>query len=640
MCGVAGMLLPRSAAVPDLSVVERLQAHRGPDGHGCRTFEEGAWRLAFSHQRLAILDLSDAALQPMLDDDGSAIVFNGEIYNYLELRDELASHGERFRTGSDTEVLLAALRVWGPAALDRLNGMWAFAWFDRPRGRLLLARDRMGIKPLYLERSAVGLAFASEIKTLLALSGRRHDVYAPSVSAYLDQSLLDASEHTMFAGIDALPAGSCLEIDLRRDPRSDALSARPRPFWSVPAAADEAAGAAPDEIAERLRELFLDSVRLRLRSDVPVGILLSGGVDSSAIAATAGRLLGPEADLHLLTAGSDDATDESAFAARVAADLGREVGRVNLAFAPGEAMELLRRTTWHHDEPLGSFTNVAHYLLMKAAADLGVTVILSGQGADELLCGYRKYLGFHVQQLLHGGGAARAGATLARFALNRSVVTQFSLAEGRRYLPSRFLPERPDVRGRELAGQAPTELGLPKGMSVQQRQAIDVTALSVPQLLHYEDRMSMAWSREVRLPFLDHRLVELLVPLATDLKLRAGWTKWIFRRAMDGLVPERALWRRDKRGFENPGGEWLKHELRDDVTALFADDALMFRYGLVDRPSLIGTYEAFRRQPRTGGALWFKDVFNPLALELWLRAFEPHLSGAVTTAATAAAPAA
>ncbi len=626
MCGIAGVLRPGGTAMPPLDTVHRLQGHRGPDGRGQRSFETGPWQLAFSHQRLAVIDLSDAAAQPMLADDGSALVFNGEIYNYLELRQELETSGQRFSTRSDTEVLLAALRVWGAAALERLNGMWAFAWYDRPGRRLLLSRDRVGIKPLYHVASSRGLVFASEIKTLLWLSGRRFELDPAAISAYLDQSLLDASPRTMFAGVESLPAGSLLEIDLT----DDVLRTAPRSYWKVPL--DPVPGVhdrSPAEIAEELRALFEDAVRLRLRSDVPVGILLSGGVDSSAIAATAGRLLGPGADLHLLTAGSDDATDESAFAARVAADLGHVVGRVDLAFTPQEAIDLLHRATWHHDEPLGSFTSVAHYLLMKAAAERGVTVILSGQGADELLCGYRKYLGFHLQQLLHDRRLVSAATTLAGFTANRSVVTQFSLAEGRRYLPSRLLPPRPDVRGPALAGQAPVRLGLPRGMTVQERQALDVGVLSVPQLLHYEDRMSMAWSREVRLPFMDHRLVELLVPLATDLKLRSGWSKWIFRHAMDGLVPDRALWRRDKRGFENPGGEWLKNELRSEVLALFGEDARMVRYGLVDRAELMRTYEAFRRQPRTGGTIWFKDVFNPLALELWLRAFDDHLSGTV-----------
>jgi len=589
---------------------------------------DGDWQLAFSHQRLAIIDLRDTALQPMHDEDGSAIVFNGEIYNYLELRAELAALGERFRTDSDTEVLLAALRVWGREALTRLNGMWAFAWYHRPSGRLLLSRDRIGIKPLYITNLREGLSFASEIKTLLALSDSKHDLLAPSVSAYLDQSLLDASEYTMFSGIRALPAGSSLQFDLR----TAVKTVEPIAYWSPPAF-DEALLSSPiEEIAERVRELFTDAVRLRLRSDVPVGILLSGGVDSSAITATAGHLLGPIANLHLLTAGSDDVTDESAFASLVAADLGRKVERIDLAFTPARAMELLRRTTWHNDEPVGSFTSVAHFLLMAAAAERGVKVILSGQGADEILCGYRKYLGFYVQQLLREGRLARAGATVASFAMNRSVVTQFSLAEGRRYLPKRFLPERPDVRGPALAAVMGTELGLSRDSTVQMRQVLDITKLSVPQLLHYEDRMSMAWGREVRLPFLDHRLVELLVPLATDLKLRRGWTKWIFRHAMDGLVPKRALWRRDKRGFDNPGEQWLKNELHGELMALFSKDALIFRYGLVDRQALLRTYEAFRRQPRDGGALWFKDVFNPLALELWLQAFEPYLTGAVSSA--------
>jgi len=627
MFRIAGALRPRRKQVQDFSALGSSAGRGG--GHGgtvsSRILELEDWRigLALLTAKSAGWDKTDAPA--IADPAGNVLVLAGTVDNAEDLWKDLVGGSSRLPDGSrppDAEILLAALRTWGPSVIERLLGQWAFAWCDRENMRVVLARDHLGSRPLFVRTRSDEVTFASDITAVVKLSGTRFDIHAPSVSAFLNQSLLSTDDASLLSGIRMLPAGTFLEIDLNRD----ALQPEPTTYWSVPVSSESVRSMSPDAVAQRLRDLFFEAVGRAMPTTGSVGIPLSGGVDSSAVAAVALRHR-PEAPLHLITAGSDDASDESGFAARVAADLGQPIERIDLASVPKRALTLLEAVTSENEAPLGNFSIVAYHLLLEAVSRRGAKVVLSGQGADEILCGYRKYLGFYVRELVRDGDALRALSTIARFARNRSVVTQFSLAEGRRYLPAALLPRREELRGSAIAGFGALDIGLPREMTVQQRQRLDIVAFSAPQLLHYEYRIASSWGVSVRHPFLDHRLVELLVPLATDLKLRDGWTKWVFRHAMRDDVPERALWRRDKRSFVNPGGEWLKRDLRGDVLQLFEEDALIFSYGLVDRAALMKTYEAFTRQPAGRGPVWFKDIFNPLALELWLRDFQPYLSG-------------
>lgn len=623
MCGIAGMITTRATPGEKVDGILRraevIQQHRGPDGRGRGQWSIGERLVGLAQQRLAILDLSQAGHQPMtIAPEGGVMVYNGEIYNYLEIRQELEALGRRFSSRSDTEVLLTALHQYGiETTLNRCNGMWAFAWLDPTRRRLFLARDRLGVKPLYYGMIDDQLYFASEVKAILAMTGGRWPLNLQAVGEYLVQSLAHGDDETLFRGIHRLPAGHLVEIDLT----SPQILVDPRPYWRLPThplTPPPGAG----ELIEEVRHLFLDAVRLRLRSDVPVGVLLSGGVDSSAIACAMQAILGPAADLNLLSAVSPDPRfDESPFIDRVADHLKRPVHRVLLELEPARAMTLLEQTTWHQDAPVGSFSNVAHYLLMEQAKAAGITVILSGQGADELLCGYRKYLGFFLQYLFHQGAYGRLVATGWSFWRNGTIINQFSFREGKRYLPRWLTRLEPNITGPALAGFRPIPSGLRRGMTVQERQAADLTRFSIPPLTHYEDRSSMAWSREIRLPFLDYRLVELLAPLPPEWKLQQGWTKYIFRQALAPLVPAEVIWRKDKQGFINPQAEWLKHDLQGEVLKRFAPDAMIFNLGLVDREQLLRKYQAYCRQPAESGRIAFTDIFNPLALEVWLQRF-------------------
>jgi|SRR5579875_118675 len=624
MCGIAGIVSAeaREDMAAQLDAMIAAQRHRGPDGEGNWFGRVGDFTLALGHARLAILDLSDAGKQPMLlPDRRGLIVFNGEIYNYLELRAELEAHGVAFRTRTDTEVLLWALHVWGEAALGKLNGMWALAWLDFRTGRLMLSRDRFGIKPLYYFREQRNLWFASEIKGILAAVRRRFPINGAAAGRFLMQSLLDTQPETFFEGIEALPAGHSVVFELNQDGQN---AVRTVAYWEPPR--NDTAEDTEEERIEAVRETFFDAVRIRLRSDVPVGVLLSGGVDSSSIAAAMRQLLGPIADLRLLSATSDNHDyDERPFTEIMARHLGCPVSFVTLERSPQQWWELLGDVIYANDEPVGGFSTAAHYLLMQEAKQLGVTVILSGQGADELLCGYRKFLGFRLQELLALGSPLRAAQLFTGFLRNRTVLNQFEFGEAKRYMGGLFAWGGADIRGPRLMNDGfllDNGLG---GRSLVERQLEDVERFSVPALVHYEDRCSMAWAREIRLPFLDYRLVNLLLPANPDLKLRDGWTKWIFRKAMEPFLPSAIAWRKDKQHFLNPQSQWLRRELQPAVSELLGGDLLIADAGLVNRDALRRRYYAYCRQRILSGRVSFNDVFNSIALELWARRFESSL---------------
>lgn len=618
MCGVFGVFSPGPGpTAAEIERAHRVQRHRGPDGSGHWTGQVGHYSACLGHQRLAIIDLSDAGRQPMRSVGSDCwLVFNGELYNHLELRDELRACGFEFRTRTDTEVVLNSVLKWGAEeAMRRFNGMWAFAFLDPAGQRLILSRDRAGEKPLYYSLGNDGaLRFASEIKTLLAMTGQRYRLNLGTISSFLLQSLVDADDQSVFQGIQQLRAGHLAVVDLA----ASRISFQSKPYWRwAPTMGEHGLG--ERAAVELLGFLFRDAVRIRLRSDVPVGVLLSGGLDSSAIAAVAVEEQDRTHPVVLLGGTSGNPRfDESPFISLMGAHLETPVSTVKLHVDAGNAVTLLERASHFHESPVPSFSHVAHMLLMERAAELGVKVILSGQGADELLCGYKKYVGFYAQSLAREGRFMSALELLWGFTKNRSIIPQFSIAEARRYLPQRRGRDVRDTRGEALASFGRLELGLGSG-SLAERQYRDLSELSVPALTHKEDRMSMAYGREIRLPFLDSRLIELLLGLPPERKLASGWTKHVFRQAMGGSLPLAIAWRRDKRGFVNPQEEWLRGPLRQIVREHVGPGSLIARHGLVDHERLRRLFDLYCTDSRLGRQVWYRDVFAPFSLEVWLR---------------------
>jgi asparagine synthase (glutamine-hydrolysing) len=579
MCGFAGIL--RYEPDPNLGeMATRLGQkirHRGPNDYGWLTLTPRGPRLgqgqiaaepttlALVHRRLSILDLSDAGRQPMMsNDDRHAIVFNGEIYNYVELRTELQKLGYIFRTHTDTEVLLNAYLAWGRHALKRLIGMYAFAILDLPARRLFLARDVFGIKPLFYVQTHAGVAFASEIKALLELPDIGRAVDPQRLWQYLRFGQTDHGADTMFAHIKQLPAAHWLEFPLDKP-----SSVTPSRYWDLDLT--ETLDLSLDEAVCRLRDLFLESVRLHLRSDVPVGAALSGGIDSSAIVAVM-RHLEPGLDLHTFSYIAEDPALSESVHVDVAA---RRAGAVRHTVqpTPEELIDDLDSLIDCQDEPFGGTSIYAQQRVFRLAKETGITVMLDGQGADEMLGGYRWYLSARLASLFRQGHFSKAWRFLSQI---RSLpgmdgITRLCLRAG-----DFMLPEGVQSLGRQFLGK---EL-LPPSMNQQwfldhgvQPFATDssatrdvlrhqlyqsLTATSLPMLLRYEDRNSMAYGIESRVPFLTPPLAEFILRLPEEYLISPeGTSKNVFRLAMKGLVPEAILGRKDKIGFATPERGWL-----------------------------------------------------------------------------------
>jgi asparagine synthase (glutamine-hydrolysing) len=616
MCGIVGVLARRRA---DSELVARLAAllrHRGPDDEGLVAIDvdggralplagadtmaeaiggehpylprgtdadAGPWDVVLASRRLAIIDLSAAGHQPLCSPDRRAwIVHNGEIYNYVELRRELSALGHRFRGGSDTEVALAAYREWGTDCFERFNGMWGMAIWDGEQRRLVLSRDRFGVKPLYFA-DADQFVFASELKAILASGAVTPTENEAAVATFLATGRIDVrGGETSFAGVCQVEPGCYVVRSL------DGAAAQLRYY-------DLVARVRPARATELL-DLLDDAVALRLRSDVPVGSSLSGGVDSSAVVALAQRRLGPGLPMRTFTFASRAADDETEFAALVA----RHVGAGNVATEVPDfpLPELLAQVVWEQDEPIGSGSVLAQRQVMARAHEDGLKVLLDGQGGDEVLAGYKYYVATNLADLLARGRLVRWAREV------RAGVTNATL--GTRWLV------------RATAGELRAR---PRAASRLRSKQIEDVFDHLPALLHYEDRNSMAHSIETRLPFLDYRVVEFALGLPNGAKIDAGWTKVALRRAITPLLPPEIVWRREKVQFSAPQRAWLRGPLRE-----LALDSLSSQ-----RAGAAGRQAAAMLLDETAPAGALDHVWRLLAVEVWrdvcVRSSEHRLAG-------------
>jgi len=597
MCGIAGFVSPTPLGAGVLLAMNSLARHRGPDDEGYVLFDAfcGATpvvlagadtppavgieqrmddgsartaRVALAHRRLAVIDPGAAAHQPMASQDGRFwLCYNGEIYNFPEIAARLRAEGVVLRTASDTEVLVEGYARWGMRLFDTCVGMWAFVLFDRASGRLLLCRDRFGIKPLYYRIDADGgIGFASEIKQLAALPQWQPRVDGDIAYDFLVHAISDHTERTFFADVRQIPPGHAVEIDCTRLPlRGHSMPARP---WytlrGTPFDGDMAAA------ATGFRERFLDAVSLHLRSDVPLGFCLSGGLDSSAIVCAA-RQLAPTAQLHTFTAGSAvPRFDEQRWSRQVVAS----TGAASHVVEPGvdalfrDAARLCRT----QDEPFGSTSIFAQSLVFTAAAESGIKVMLDGQGADEQLAGYHSFFAarlagqfraLHWLEVLrelraiaraHGLGAAASAKLLAAATLPEPAIAVLARAAGL----STPAPGWLDAGRLGVAARAPLCAPPGRGASVAALSRAQLCGSNLQMLLHWEDRNSMAASVESRVPFLDHRLVEFVLGLPDGFKISRGETKRVMRAGLAGMLPEPIRIRQDKMGFVTAEEEWMR----------------------------------------------------------------------------------
>ena len=571
MCGIAGVFY-RDGRPVERDRLEAMSAaihHRGSDGEGI--FQ--APSIGLVHRRLSIIDL-EGGRQPLGNEDGSIqVVFNGEIYNYQELQQRLLARGHRFATHSDTEVLVHLFEDTGDQLVDQLRGMFAFALWDEASRRLLLARDRLGIKPLYYYRDEEKLLFASELKAILAFGEVERELDPQSLEDYLAYGMISGTR-TIFRGIHKLAPGHTLALD------GEHWADSPRRYWRLEFLPDESLSA--DQWCEQIRAKVSESVERHLIADVPVGAFLSGGIDSSVITALAAQISGQP--LQTFSIGfKDAANDELPFARQTAALYGtKHVEEVVSA----DAIALLDQLCWHYDEPLADSSAIPTMLVSRLAAQ-HVKVVLSGDGGDEAFGGYARYahdlreaaLRRQLPRWLRSSVIKSAAQLwpnadwLPRPLRGKSLLTNLALDEGAAYARTISTCRQPLRRQllssdvlHELAGHQP-ERSIADAYGqvcdpLSGMIAADVASLLPDDYLVKVDRASMAFGLEVRPPLLDHELLELTARIPSRFKIHHGETKWIFKRACGDLLPSSLLTRK-KQGFEAPVDVWLRGPLRE-----------------------------------------------------------------------------
>ncbi|WP_220812522.1 asparagine synthase (glutamine-hydrolyzing) [Pseudomonas sp. MRCP1333] len=603
--------------------------HRGPDGDGIWLDEKRP--VGLGHVRLAIID-PEHGKQPMTTEDGRyVVVFNGAIYNYLELRRELTGKGHPIHSYSDTEVLLYAYREWGEQFVDRLIGMYAFAIWDKHEQRLFCARDRIGIKPFYYHFDGQRLLFASEIKAILADPGVEAAANFEGLQDYLTfQFCLD--QKTLFKGIDKLEPGHCLSAHYE----GDVLKVATRQYWDLRYEIDEE----HDEryFIDTLSGLIDDSIRLHLRSDVPLGAHLSGGLDSSSIVCLASRMLGGE-QLKTFTGAFSEGPqfDETAYAKEVSSFAGTAYHEIFIP-AGHELPDVLPRLMYYMDEPLAGPGVIPQYYVSRLASE-HVKVVMGGQGGDELFIGYARYMAVYLEKCL--SGAIYQTANQRRYAVSlESIVPNLPLlatyqpmlqnlwmdglfnSHDQRYfrltdrsegMSQLFNPEALRGAGNYSPFESFQRIFNRDELHslVNQMTYFDLKG-SLPALLHVEDRTSMAASIESRVPLLDHRIVEFMASIPPNIKFAGGRMKHLFKESVRSAVPQTIFERKDKMGFPTPLTQWTKGVARE-----FVMDTL-----LSGRARQRGLYNPEAVEKALADEREFgRIVWGLLCLELWHRIF-------------------
>ena len=575
MCGISG-IINRTGAPVDMDLLRNmtnLVAHRGPDDAGYFARDQ----FGFGHRRLSILDLNSRGRQPMSLADRYWITYNGEIYNYLEIRRELLKLGAEFQTGTDTEVILHAYARWGADCLARFNGMWSFAIYDSERQEIFMARDRFGVKPFYYLSEPDRFAFGSEIKQLLALQSKvraNQKIVIEALLTYIDGH----TDETYFAGVRSLPQSHYLIYDLKTH------SQRVQRYYELGESL-EFRQMSIDSAVDAFRELFRDAVGLRLRSDVQVGTCLSGGLDSSATSAVAARLYqveSPRTFVGVHAKSTESRSDESRFAARVASS-----ANLNLVVVEPTVQDFSKtidEVVYTQEEPFGSPSMFMGWHVFQEARARECKVMLNGQGGDEVLLGYeryyaailRQYSGLSFVRELRRQARNSASSSITAF-LHYLYFTRASLRIER--LTRRSCLTKEAIARYDFAAVRDSAASFRDVTALQKHE---IATLQLPHLLRYEDRNSMRHSIETRLPFLDYRLVEAAVSMPTDYKIRDGWTKYVLRKAVQNVLPEDIVWRKNKLGFEAPERTWLT-AFEEPMKAAIRDSAILEQIAHKDR---------------------------------------------------------
>ncbi len=650
MCGIVGIYNFREPVDPFLikAMADTLK-HRGPDDEGylgihfdtkkvypligedsqiegikLHDFDQPVTFL-LGHRRLSILDLSAAGHQPMCNEDGSLwIVHNGEIYNYIELGKELERFGHHLKSKTDTEVILHSYEEWGKDCLHHFNGMWAFVIVDLKKRKIFCSRDHAGIKPFYYYYNGKKFAFASEIKALLKIDHFSVEPNEQMIADYLFYGLLDHTKETFFKNIYQLRPGEYLILDEDQWVVHSYWDIKPKEIFSKK----------NEEYVEKFYELFENSIRLRLRTDVPIGSCLSGGLDSSSIVCMANRLMFDRVSIDSKLVGDKQKTfsscfenstyDERFFIEKVIAQTGAEK---NFIFPRAEEFFLeIYPLVWHQEEPFISTSMYAQWKVMSLAKQKGIIVLLDGQGGDELLSGYLPSYYFFFKQILKEGNPIRLVNEGFGFLKNHrtklsvfliGLIKDFLLKKGNLFNKN-YIDRKVEWADGSFLKKYLRPFPKPKvfGDELNNYLYCIFKMTRLPSLLHYEDRNSMAFSLEARLPFLDHRLVEFVFNLPPEQKIEGGLTKAILRRAMQGILPEEIRKRTDKMGFGTPEDIWFKTILKDQVYQIFRSKSFSER-GYFNANKVLWAFDNYCK----GKINWNPNLWRWVNLELWFRVF-------------------
>ena len=625
MCGIYGLLNLKDRSTPPglLKAMGAVIPHRGPDDEG--QYASGA--IALGMRRLSIIDLSGGH-QPISNEDGSIwVICNGEIYNFLELREELEKKGHRFSTHSDTEVLVHLYEQEGVNFLARLRGMFGLALWDQNRSRLILARDRVGKKPLYIRREANRVLFASEIKSILQVENVPREINGEALRDYLELGFVPAPR-TMFLGIEKILPGHYLEIE-----RGEIREGQ---YWNADFTHIEKRS--EQEWIELVRHKLEESVRIRLISDVPLGAFLSGGIDSSTIVAIMAKITNqPVKTYSIGFEGEDQFYNELPYASIVAKAVGSDHHEI---IVRPDVVDLLPKLIWHLDEPIADSASITTYLVSRLARE-SVTVILSGVGGDELFGGYPRYLGDSIYRyyrllpatlrrrilpaVLKNLPQDRHSFWKNKFRYAAAFVNTAELSPAERYMSyiSIFSPELRDQTLRSTAFQAEKADDLQaryfrNGRTedpLNQSIYVDLKTSLPDDLLALTDKMTMAASIECRAPFMDHELIELASRIPSNLKVHGMTMKYLLKKAVEPWLPPEIIHRR-KRGFGAPVGSWLRKDLEALVRDTLSESQINKR-GFFDPKTVQGIIAAHHSER----ADYTDHLLTLINFELWSRIF-------------------
>ncbi len=631
MCGIAGIYCKKKAYEKDSNLIKKMtdaMAHRGPDAEGL--WSEG--KVALGHRRLSIIDLSENGNQPMISHDGRYIIsFNGEIYNYIEIKKDLKRKGAIFRTDTDTEVVIEAYRYYGVDCFKLFNGMWGVGLLDIDQGRIILSRDRFGIKPLYTSNDDNYLVFASEVKAIIAAFPQKATPNNEMIYRYLTGSQNeDTDEQCFYHDIRVFPPAHYMVVDLNS---KDAHYER---YWDIDVEAFRKRWIAGKNPYKVFRLLFEDSIALRLRADVEVGACLSGGLDSSAIVGCMAKKY--KRKVHTFSSIYDDKNcNEEAFVMVVNKKWNTEAHYIRPDLDEQELPNYLRRIIYFHDQPCNGASLYSQFKVMECIHD-NVKVVLDGQGADELFAGYLPYYSYYFRDLLDKGTKlARIKALRMLLKIEKrwpqimDMISSDIIVRIVGLGNVDLMQREGDVKERRIARSSALfsdsflrniDGTLNKASNVEgvsklnNKLCREVTRDSLPSLLHNEDGDSMAFSVESRVPFLDYRIVEFALALDGKYKLHGLWTKWIIRRALKQYLPDKIAKRKDKMGFPAPFSRWLRDgKSKEELKRCIYDFA---NREIVPLETIDTLYKSHIEEKADNGSLLFKFF----ALETWFKMLE------------------